>query len=165
MARIVGARHDAGRPDPAAEVACVFRAPLLVPGMSALANVELPLGYALTGAAERRRRAMAALDIAGVARLAVRRPEGMSPAEAKMVAIARALVVAPELIIYDEPVAGMPPPSRARVLRLLDRLAGIGVTQLVITRDPRVAAHAGYALPTLPGGPGGSVRCDDRTDP
>jgi len=163
MARIVGARHDAGRPDPAAEVACVFREPLLVPTMSALANVELPLVYALTGAAERRQRAMAALDLAGVARLAVRPPEEMSAAEAKMVAIARALVVAPELIILAEPVAGLEWPGRLRVLRLLDRLHAMGVTQLVITRDPRVAARAGYALLDLPGG--SSVRCDDRTEP
>lgn len=158
MARIVGARHGAGDP---AEIACVFAAPLLVPTMPALANVELPLVYALTGASERRRRAMAALDIAGVAGLAVRAPEEMSPAEAKMVAIARALVVAPELIVLDEPTADLDRREAIRVLALLDRLNAAGVTQLVITRDPRVAARAGYRVPGL----SPAVSCDDGPEP
>ncbi|HEY3687192.1 MAG TPA: ATP-binding cassette domain-containing protein [Streptosporangiaceae bacterium] len=140
MARISGARYD--RPDPAAVTACVHREPMLVPTMSALANVELPLAHAARGAAERRQRALAALDLIGMVPWAGRASEELSGAEAKMAAIARALVVAPELIVLDEPAAGLGVKETGRVLAALDRLHAVGVTLLVLTGDPRVAARA-----------------------
>lgn len=141
MARIAGARY--GRPDPAAVIACVFRAPLLVPTMSALANVELPLVHASADAAERRQRALAALDLIDMIPWAARAPEEMSVAEAKLVAVARALVVAPELIVLDEPAEGFDDKETRRLLNGLDRLHAAGVTLLVLTADSRVAARSG----------------------
>jgi putative ABC transport system ATP-binding protein len=120
----------------------VFQAFNLIPRMSALANVELPLAYAGLGAADRRRRANAALAMVGLADRAKHEPNQLSGGQQQRVAVARALVTAPALVLADEPTGNLDSQSTADMLGVLDRLNQAGRTIVLITHEPDVAAHA-----------------------
>src|SRR5438270_878121 len=120
----------------------VFQAFNLIPRTSALSNVELPLAYAGMKAAERRRRAMAALSMVGLADRARHDPNQLSGGQQQRVAVARALVTAPALVLADEPPGNLDSQSSADVLAVLDRLNRSGRTIVLITHETDVAAHA-----------------------
>jgi putative ABC transport system ATP-binding protein len=120
----------------------VFQAFNLIPRTSALSNVELPLAYAGMRGAERRRRAMAALDMVGLADRARHEPNQLSGGQQQRVAVARALVTAPALVLADEPTGNLDTQSSAEVLAVLDRLNRSGRTIVLITHEADVAAHA-----------------------
>ena len=120
----------------------VFQAFNLIPRTSALSNVELPLAYAGMKAAERRRRAMAALSMVGLADRARHEPNQLSGGQQQRVAVARALVTAPALVLADEPTGNLDTHSSAEVLAVLDRLNRSGRTIVLITHEADVAAHA-----------------------
>ena len=120
----------------------VFQAFNLIPRTSALSNVELPLAYAGMKAAERRRRAMAALSMVGLADRARHEPSQLSGGQQQRVAVARALVTAPALVLADEPTGNLDTHSSAEVLAVLDRLNRSGRTIVLITHEADVAAHA-----------------------
>ncbi|MQY06078.1 ABC transporter ATP-binding protein [Actinomadura macrotermitis] len=120
----------------------VFQSFNLIPRMSARANVELPLAYGGVRAAERRRRAAAALREVGLADRARHEPNELSGGQQQRVAIARALVTAPTLLLADEPTGALDSASTADVLAVFDRLARAGRTIVVITHEDEVAAHA-----------------------
>ncbi len=101
----------------------VFQSFNLIPRMSALANVELPLAYGGVKAAERRRRALAALDRVGLADRVEHEPNELSGGQQQRVAVARALVTAPALLLADEPTGNLDTSSTADVLEVLDRLS------------------------------------------
>jgi putative ABC transport system ATP-binding protein len=120
----------------------VFQAFNLISRTSAQANVELPLAYAGLKAAERRRRAAAALAMVGLADRARHEPNKLSGGQQQRVAVARALVTAPALVLADEPTGNLDTQSSADVLAVLDRLNRSGRTILLITHEADVAVHA-----------------------
>jgi putative ABC transport system ATP-binding protein len=116
----------------------VFQAFNLIPRTSAVANVELPLAYAGVKAAERRRRAMAALDLVGLADRAGHEPNQLSGGQQQRVAVARALVTEPALLLADEPTGNLDSRSTADVLAIFDKLNAEGRTIMLITHEPEV---------------------------
>jgi putative ABC transport system ATP-binding protein len=120
----------------------VFQQYNLLPLMSAWRNVELPLTYAGVERAERRTRAMAALDRVGIADHAEHRPGEMSGGQQQRVAVARALVTDPDLILCDEPTGALDTASAAEVLTLLSELNEAGRTVVLITHEAEVAERA-----------------------
>jgi putative ABC transport system ATP-binding protein len=120
----------------------VFQSFNLIPRMTALSNVELPLAYAGLRAADRRRRARAALDLVGLADRAGHEPNQLSGGQQQRVAVARALVTAPALVLADEPTGNLDTQSTADVLAVLDRMNRRGRTIVLITHEADVAAHA-----------------------
>jgi putative ABC transport system ATP-binding protein len=119
----------------------VFQAFNLIARTTALGNVELPLAYAGLKAAQRRRRALAALAAVGLADRAHHEPNQLSGGQQQRVALARALVTAPALILADEPTGNLDTQSTADVLAVLDRLHAAGRTIVLITHEADVAAH------------------------
>ena len=124
----------------------VFQQFNLLAYLSAWRNVELPLVYAGMAPAERRERALAALDQVGLADRADHRPGELSGGQQQRVAVARALVTEPQLILADEPTGNLDSTSTADVLALLDELHDAGRTVVLITHEDDVAARAGRTV-------------------
>jgi putative ABC transport system ATP-binding protein len=119
----------------------IFQAFNLIPRTTALANVELPLAYAGVKAKERRRRALAALDVVGLADRARHEPNQLSGGQQQRVAVARALVTEPALLLADEPTGNLDSHSTADVLEVFDELSASGRTIVLITHEPEVGAR------------------------
>jgi putative ABC transport system ATP-binding protein len=120
----------------------VFQQFNLLPSLTAWRNVEMPLAYAGIGRAERRERAMAALERVGLGDRVQHRPGELSGGQQQRVAIARALVSDPDLILADEPTGALDSQSAADIMTLLDELHGAGRTIVLITHDAEVASVA-----------------------
>jgi putative ABC transport system ATP-binding protein len=120
----------------------VFQQFNLLPSLTAWRNVEMPLAYAGIGRAERRERAMAALERVGLGDRVQHRPGELSGGQQQRVAIARALVSEPDLILADEPTGALDSQSAADIMTLLDELHGAGRTIVLITHDAEVARAA-----------------------
>lgn len=124
----------------------VFQSFHLIPHLSAWRNVALPLEYAPpsrrpTGS-QRKELALAALDAVGMLEHAEHLPRELSGGQEQRVAIARALVGKPRLILADEPTGNLDSKSRDEVLALFERANAEGVTVVIVTHDPEVAARA-----------------------
>jgi putative ABC transport system ATP-binding protein len=124
----------------------VFQQYNLLPTMTAWRNVELPLTYANVDKAERRVRAMEALERVGIAHCADHRPGEMSGGQQQRVAVARALVTNPDLILCDEPTGALDTVAAGEVLDLLSELNQSGRSVVLITHEPDVAAGARHIL-------------------
>jgi len=124
------------------EIGFVFQSFNLVPRMTALANVELPLIYGGVRRAERRRLALEALDLVGLADRADHQPQQLSGGQQQRVAIARALVTSPTLVLADEPTGNLDSASTEEILSILDSLADAGRTIVIITHEENVAERA-----------------------
>ena len=124
------------------KIGFVFQSFHLLPRQSALANVELPLNYAKVPKKERRERAMKALERVGLADRVDFQPNQLSGGQMQRVAIARAIVNNPKLLLADEPTGALDSKSGAQVMELFQKLNDEGVTVLMITHDPDIAAHA-----------------------
>ncbi len=120
----------------------IFQAFNLIPRTSAVANVELPLAYAGVKPKERRRRAMAALDVVGLADRAKHEPNQLSGGQQQRVAVARALVTEPALLLADEPTGNLDSRSTEDVLNVFDQLSAAGRTIVLITHEPDVGDRA-----------------------
>jgi putative ABC transport system ATP-binding protein len=120
----------------------VFQAFNLIPRTTALANVELPLAYAGVRGPQRRRRAMAALGVVGLADRARHEPNQLSGGQQQRAAVARALVTEPALVLADEPTGNLDSRSTADVLAVFDQLNAAGRTIVLITHEEEVARHA-----------------------
>jgi putative ABC transport system ATP-binding protein len=120
----------------------VFQQFNLLPSLSALRNVELPLVYAGVRPHERRERALTALAKVGLADRVEHRPGELSGGQQQRVAVARALVTEPDLLLADEPTGNLDSTSSADVLSLFEELRQAGRTIVLITHDAEVAAAA-----------------------
>jgi putative ABC transport system ATP-binding protein len=120
----------------------VFQSFNLIPRTRALQNVELPLAYAGLPRAERRRRALEALQAVGLADRVSHMPSELSGGQQQRVAIARALVTNPAMILADEPTGNLDTHSTQDVMALFERLHDEGRTIILITHERDVAAHA-----------------------
>jgi putative ABC transport system ATP-binding protein len=132
-------------------VGFVFQQFNLLASMSALRNVELPLSYRNLGRAERRERAITALERVGLGGRVQHRPGELSGGEQQRVAIARALVTEPDLLLADEPTGNLDSSSTAAILSLLDDLHGTDRTIVVITHEADVARRAQRTVRMLDG--------------
>jgi putative ABC transport system ATP-binding protein len=124
----------------------VFQQFNLLAYLPAWRNVELPLVYTEVGRAERKQRALDALDRVGLANRADHRPGELSGGQQQRVAVARALVTEPALILADEPTGNLDSASTTEVLGLFDELHASGRTIVLITHEADVAAHAQRTL-------------------
>ena len=123
----------------------VFQTFNLLPRLTALENVALPLLYQ-GRVADVRERAVSALAHLGLGHRASHRPAEMSGGECQRIAIARAVVTQPGIILADEPTGNLDSTTGAEIMRLLDELNAEGRTILVVTHSTEVAAHAGRIL-------------------
>ena len=105
-------------------------------------NLANPLNYARVPRKERKERALKALDRVGLSDRVNFRPNQLSGGQMQRVAIARAIVNNPKLLLADEPTGALDSKSGAQVMELFQRLNEEGVTVLMITHDPEIAAHA-----------------------
>jgi putative ABC transport system ATP-binding protein len=124
------------------EIGFVFQSFNLIPRTDALANVELPLGYAGLPRVQRRTRALGALAEVGLTDRVHHQPSELSGGQQQRVAIARALVTNPAMILADEPTGALDTASSAEVMGIFDRLSAQGRTIMLITHEQTVAAHA-----------------------
>ena len=120
----------------------VFQGFNLLPRTTALENVELPLIYRGISTGERRKRALEALDAVSLADRLHHTPNQLSGGQQQRVAIARALVTSPPLLLADEPTGNLDTRTSYEVLGLLQRLNRGGITIVLVTHEPDIAACA-----------------------
>jgi len=122
------------------KIGFIFQEFNLLPVLSAVENVELPLRYQKVKPAERRRRALEALAKVGLSERANNKPGQLSGGEAQRVAIARALVTEPALVLADEPTGELDTTNTVRIMELLrDLNQQLDLTVAIVTHDPMVA--------------------------
>jgi putative ABC transport system ATP-binding protein len=127
----------------ARHVGFIFQFYNLLPVLTALENVELPLVLTKLDRRERRKRATAMLTTVGLNERLTHYPNELSGGQQQRVAIARALVADPSFIVADEPTGDLDRHSAAEVLRLLEDLnRRLGKTIIMVTHDPKCAAAA-----------------------
>jgi putative ABC transport system ATP-binding protein len=125
------------------KIGFVFQSFHLVPRLTAMQNVELPMIFA---GVERRRRAervTKALGAVGLSERADHRPDQLSGGERQRVAIARAVVMGPDVLLADEPTGNLDTASGQEVVALLESMNAEGLTLVVVTHNPAIGDHAG----------------------
>jgi putative ABC transport system ATP-binding protein len=124
------------------KIGFVFQSFHLLPRLTALANVELPMIYAGVGKRERRDRARAALARVGLDAREEHRPNELSGGQQQRVAIARAIVNDPLLLLADEPTGALDSATTKQVMELFGTLHAQGITVVLVTHDAQIAAWA-----------------------
>ena len=121
------------------QIGFIFQGFNLLPKLSALENVELPMIYQGVRASERKKRAVAALERVGLGGRMKHRPNQLSGGQQQRCAIARAIAVNPSLILADEPTGNLDQKTGREILNIFDELHQAGNTIVLITHDPKVA--------------------------
>lgn len=124
------------------EIGFIFQGFNLIPSLTALENVELPLIYRGVGKKERDRLAHAALNSVGLEKRKTHRPNEMSGGQQQRVAIARAIAQAPPILLADEPTGNLDTGSTKEIISIIKRLYREGRTVIIITHDPGIAQQA-----------------------
>jgi putative ABC transport system ATP-binding protein len=124
------------------KIGFVFQSYNLIPRTNALRNVELPLIYAGVPAAERRRRALGALEAVGLAERVHHMPNELSGGQQQRAAVARAIVTNPAMVLADEPTGNLDSTASREVMAIFARLNAEGRTVVVITHEEDIAAYA-----------------------
>ena len=124
------------------EIGFVFQSFNLLPKLTALDNVALPLLYGGVRKSERRERAREALETVGLSDRVDFRPDQLSGGQCQRVAIARAIVGHPRLLLADEPTGALDSVSGEQVMELFSQLHDAGSTIIMITHDRAIAEHA-----------------------
>ena len=119
----------------------VFQSFNLLPRLNALENVELPLLYA--GASEAKDRAREALEIVGLEDRTHHEPAQLSGGELQRVAVARAIVTDPAIILADEPTGNLDTKTGEEIMVIFEQLNGLGRTIIIVTHESTVANHCG----------------------
>lgn len=123
------------------EIGFVFQSFNLLPRMSILENVELPMAYAGVSKSERRDRALSALEKVGLIDRIKHRPNEISGGQKQRVAIARAIVNSPAVIMADEPTGNLDSKSSEDIIRIFQTLNDEGATILMVTHEPEIAQY------------------------
>ncbi len=121
------------------KIGFVFQSFNLLSRNTALANVELPLIY--SGSSNRRQRALQALESVGLAHRASHKPSELAGGEQQRVAIARALINNPSLILADEPTGNLDTQTSKEIMLLFQQLNQQGITIVLVTHEPDIAAY------------------------
>lgn len=124
------------------EIGFIFQNFNLLPRLNSLLNVELPLVYAGTPPAERRERALRALERVGLSERVDHRPSELSGGQRQRVAIARALVTNPGILLADEPTGALDSKTGEDIMRLFHELHQEGNTIILITHEQEIANYA-----------------------
>jgi len=133
------------------KIGFVFQSFHLVPRLTALENVSVPMMLAGIGANERRQRAAASLEDYGLAERMDHRPDQLSGGQRQRVAMARATIMRPPVLLADEPTGNLDRASGHEVVSLLEQLNGSGVTLIVVTHDPDLGQRAQRQLHMVDG--------------
>jgi putative ABC transport system ATP-binding protein len=124
------------------EIGFIFQTFNLLPRLTALENVALPLVYAGYSAEERKRKAKDVLEKVGLGDRMGHRPNQLSGGQRQRVAVARALVNDPSIILADEPTGNLDSKTSLDIMRLFEEIHQMGNTLIVVTHEEEVASHA-----------------------
>jgi putative ABC transport system ATP-binding protein len=124
------------------EIGFVFQQFNLLPRLSALENVALPLVYAGVSKKERSRRAMEVLEMVNLSDRSHHKPNELSGGQAQRVAIARALVNNPSIILADEPTGNLDSKTSGEIMDIFGQIHAAGNTVVLVTHEEDIAAHA-----------------------
>lgn len=133
------------------ELGFVFQQFHLLPQLTALENVTLPMIYAGVPASERRQRAQRALERVGLGQRLHNKPNQLSGGQQQRVAIARAIINEPALLLADEPTGALDSHTTEEVLDIVDELHRGGITVVMVTHEDTVAARAEQVVHFLDG--------------
>lgn len=123
------------------KIGFVFQSFNLLPKITALQNVELPMVYGGFSPSERREKALEALEKVGLGGRTDHKPNELSGGQKQRVAIARALVNSPSIILADEPTGNLDSISGEEIMQIFQDLNNEGATIILVTHEPDIAAH------------------------
>lgn len=123
------------------EIGFVFQAFNLLPRLTSLENVELPMVYAGVPFKERKTRAKEAMDIVGLGDRMEHKPNELSGGQRQRVAIARSIVMKPSVLMADEPTGNLDTASSIDIMRIFQELNENGTTLLMVTHEPDIAQY------------------------
>lgn len=128
------------------KIGFIFQQFNLLPRLTAIENVELPMIYAGMTSKQRRAKALEMLGLLGMAERGHHKPSELSGGQQQRVAIARALALSPALLLADEPTGALDSKTGEEVLELILKLNEQGNTIVLITHDPHIAEHANRVI-------------------
>ena len=124
------------------KIGFIFQSFNLLPRLTALENVELPLVYSSIPKEERHKRANELLEMVGLKDRTHHRPNELSGGQRQRVAIARALINNPSIILADEPTGNLDSKSEAEIIEILQKLNKMGKTIVIVTHEPSIGEIA-----------------------